>query len=213
MTKKRHSPGQALSTVSATRPVPGGRTARRSVPTSEVIGKGPHKGQALKQPRRSLGPHKGQAPKRPSGSGSGRSEHWNVNTLTSLAHSAKAPPFQSLLSERRPDTAEPRPPKTVAERCQARASLGGEHPTPSRTARKLLLSRAYSASGGLTPRSPPKTVAERCRAGASLGGEHPTPSRKARKLIVPRAYSASGGLTPRSPGSFANRSHLPSSPN
>ena len=107
MTKKRHSPGQALSTVSATRPVPGGRTARRSVPTSEVIGKGPHKGQALKQPRRSLGPHKGQAPKRPSGSGSGRSEHWNVNTLTSLAHSAKAPPFQSLLSERRPDTAEP----------------------------------------------------------------------------------------------------------
>ena len=48
-------------------------------------------------------------------------------------------------------------------------------PTPSRTARKLILLRAYSASEGLTPRSPPKTVAERCQAGASLGGEHPNP--------------------------------------
>ena len=52
MTKKRHSPGQALSTASSTRrvlrgqfhgsstplPAPRGRTARRSVPTSEVIG-------------------------------------------------------------------------------------------------------------------------------------------------------------------------------
>ena len=41
-----------------------------------------------------------------------------------------------------------------AERCQARASLGGEHPTPSRKARKLILPRAYSANGGLMPRSP-----------------------------------------------------------
>ena len=29
--------------------------------------------------------------------------------------------------------------KTVAERCRAGASLGGEHPTPSRKARKILL--------------------------------------------------------------------------
>ena len=46
------------------------------------------------------------------------------------------------------------PTKNRAERCRAGASLGGEHPTPSRTARKLLLPRAYSASGGLIPRSP-----------------------------------------------------------
>ena len=71
-----------------------------------------------------------------------------------LAHSAKAPPFQSLLSERRPDAAEHRPPKTRAERCRAGASLGGEHPTPSRKARKFILPRAYSANGGLMPRSP-----------------------------------------------------------
>ena len=53
-------------------------------------------------------------------------------------------------------------------------------PNPSRKARKLiLLSRAYSASGGLIPRSPPtKTEAERCQAGASLGGEHQTPRAK-----------------------------------
>ena len=105
-------------------------------------------------------PHKGQATKRPSGSGSGRSEHWNVNTLTPLAHSAKASPPQSLLSERRPDTAD-----NVAERCQAVASLGGEHPTPSRKARKHILLRAYSASGGLIPRSPAHQKPERSGVG------------------------------------------------
>jgi hypothetical protein len=85
-----------------------------------------------------------------------------------------------------------------AERCRAVASLGGEHPHPSRKARKILLPRAYSASGSPIPRSPPKTAAERCRAGASLGGEHPHPSRIARKIILHRAYSASGGRIPRS---------------
>ena len=85
-----------------------------------------------------------------SGAVSGRSEPWR-RTLTPLAQSAKANPPRSLLSERRPDTAETT--KTRAERCQAGASLGGEHPTPSRKARKLILLRAYSASVGLMPRS------------------------------------------------------------
>ena len=79
---------------------------------------------------------------------------------------------------RSPDTAEPT--KTRAERWQAGASIGGEHPTPSRKARKIILPRAYSASAGLMPRSPDtaeptKTRAERCQAGASLGGEHSNP--------------------------------------
>ena len=93
------------------------------------------------------------AHKNRSGAVSGRSEPWR-RTPNPLAPSAKAPPPQSLLSERRPDTAERSPPKTRAERCRARASLGGEHPTPSRKARKLILPRAYSATGGLIPRSP-----------------------------------------------------------
>ncbi len=45
----------------------------------------PHAGTDSKstQPQRiEARPPKGQAPKRPSGSGSGRSEHWNVNTPT-----------------------------------------------------------------------------------------------------------------------------------
>ena len=41
-----------------------------------------------------------------SGAVSGRSEPWR-RTPSSLAQSAKDPPPQSLLSERRPDTAEP----------------------------------------------------------------------------------------------------------
>ena len=41
-----------------------------------------------------------------SGAVSGRSEPWR-RTPSPLAHSAKDPPPQSLLSERRPDTAEP----------------------------------------------------------------------------------------------------------
>jgi hypothetical protein len=73
---------------------------------------------------------------------------------TPFAQSAKALPPRSLLSDRRPDAAEPRPPKTATERCRAVASLGGEHPTPSRKARKLILLGAYSANGGPIPRSP-----------------------------------------------------------
>jgi hypothetical protein len=88
-----------------------------------------------------------------SGAVSGRSEPWR-RTPQPLAHSAKAHPPQSLLSERRPDAAEPT--KTAAERYRAGASLGGEHSTPSRKARKLILPRAYSASRGPMPRSQPK---------------------------------------------------------
>ena len=90
-------------------------------------------------------------PKNRSGAVSGRSEPWR-RTPQPLAHSAKVHPPQSLLSEQRPDAAEPT--KTAAERCRAGASLGGEHPTPSRVARKIVLPRAYSASEGLMPRSP-----------------------------------------------------------
>jgi hypothetical protein len=52
-----------------------------------------------------------------------------------------------------------------AERCRAVASLGGEHPNPSRTARKLLLPRAYSASGGPMPRSPDTAEPTKNRSG------------------------------------------------
>ena len=100
------------------------------------------------------------------------------------------------------------PTKTVAERCQAGASLGGEHPHPSRKARKIIVPRAYSASGGLIPRSPAHQNRRRSgiRPERALEANTPTPSRKARKLILlPRAYSASGGLTPRSPA-HQNRS-------
>ena len=58
---------------------------------------------------------------------------------------------------------------------------------PSRKARKPILPRAYSASGGPTPRSPPKTAAERCRAGASLGGEHLSPLAQSAKAHPPQS--------------------------
>ena len=70
-----------------------------------------------------------------SGAVSGRSEPWR-RTPQPLAQSAKDHPPQSLLSDRRPDAAEPRPPKTRAERCRAGASLGGEHPQPPRAKRE-----------------------------------------------------------------------------
>jgi hypothetical protein len=101
-------------------------------------------------PQRHVSPAPRSPAQNPSGAVSGRSEPWR-RTLNSLAQSAKVNPPQSLLSERRPDAAETT--KTRAERCQAGASLGGEHPTPSRKARKLILLRAYSASVGLMPRS------------------------------------------------------------
>ena len=49
----------------------------------------------------------------------------------------------------------PPPPTDLGcQRDRAGASIGSDPTLPSRTARKLILLRAYSASGGLTPRSP-----------------------------------------------------------
>jgi hypothetical protein len=66
------------------------------------------------------------------------------------------------------------PTKTRAERCQAGASLGGEHSNPSRTARKLILPRASSASA--THQNP---------GGAVSGRSEPW-----RRTLQPLAHSA-----------------------
>ena len=131
-----------------------------------------------------------RSPRKPSGAVSGRSEPWR-RTPNPLAQSAKAPPPQSLLSERRPDTVD-----NVAERSRAAASLGGEHPTPLAQSAKVHPPQSLLSEQRLDTAD---NVAERCQAGASLGGDHSPPSRKARKFILPRAYSANGGLMPRSP--------------
>jgi hypothetical protein len=104
------------------------------------------------------------------GAKSGRSEHWKRSNPP-LAHGAKAPPCPSLpasaglvprspCNDNRRVESVPfcvnrwdRPPRAIrAERCRAGASLGCEHHHPSRKARKLILPRAYSASGGPIPR-------------------------------------------------------------
>ena len=72
--------------------------------------------------------------------------------LSPLAQSAKDPPPQSLLSERRPDAAEPT--KNRSGAVSGRSEPWRRTPSPSRIARKILLPRAYSASGGPIPRSP-----------------------------------------------------------
>ena len=120
---------------------------------------------------------------------------------TPFAQSAKALPPRSLLSDRRPDTAEPRPPKTAAERCQAVASLGGEHLNPLAQSAKdhPSLEPTQRPEARYRGAPPTKTAAERCRAGASLGGEHQTPRAKRERSSFPKAYSATGGLIPRSP--------------
>ena len=122
------------------------------------------------------------APNTPSVAGSVRSEPWKRSPKP-LAHSAKAPPSQSFLSERRTDPAEP--PTRQAERDRSAASLGSEHQNPSRTARKPLLPKASSARAGPIPRSAKTRQAERDRSEASLGGDHQSPSRTARKPHPP----------------------------
>ena len=93
----------------------------------------------------------------PAAAGPGWSEPWR-RSPSPLAHSAKAPPRQSLISERRPDPAEPTTHTHQRKRDRAGASLGGDHHHPSRTARKLLLARVSSASGGPIPRSAPHAL-------------------------------------------------------
>jgi hypothetical protein len=102
-------------------------------------------------------PDPAQPTQTPSGAGSGWSEPWR-RTPSSIAHSAKTHPPQSLLSERRLDPAELT--KNHAAHSNPERSgvgperaLGGEHPHPSRTARKPILPRASPASEGLIPRS------------------------------------------------------------
>jgi len=104
--------------------------------------------------RQSNHPIKGHAPNTPGGAGSIRSEHRNVLTLFPLAHSAKAPSSPEPSCERRTDPAEPTPIRQ-AERDRSKASIEGDHPNPSRTARKLLPPPSLPANAGPIPRSPP----------------------------------------------------------
>ena len=70
---------------------------------------------------------------------------------------------------------------------------------PSRTARKLILPRASSASAGLIPRSAHK-YAKRSGIGPQRALEAITKAPRAQREspILPRASSASAGLIPRS---------------
>ena len=62
----------------------------------------------------------------------------------------------------------PPPPTDLGcQRDRAGASIGSDPTLPSRTARKLILLRAYSASGGLIPRSPAHQNRSRAVSGRS----------------------------------------------
>jgi hypothetical protein len=153
-------------------------------------------------------PDPAQPTQTPSGAGSGRSEPWR-RTPSSIAHSAKTHPPQSLLSERRLDPAELTK-NHAAHSNPERSGVGPEraleaNPLIHRAQRENLSSpeppqrtKARPRRAHKKLRSPPEPRAERGRAGASLGGEHPHPSRTARKPILPRASSANEGSTPRS---------------
>ena len=99
---------------------------------------------------------------KPERSGVGPERALDANT-NPLAHSAKDHPSQSLLSERRPDTAEPIQRHRYSIKWHLLCRYAG--PTPSRF--------------------PTKTRAERCRAGASLGGEHLNPLAHSAKVHPP----------------------------
>ena len=140
-----------------------------------------------------------------SGAVSGRSEPWR-RTPTPQRKARKFNPFQSLLSDRRPDAAEPRP-QNPSGAVSGRREPWRRTLTPPRAKRERssFLEPTQRPEARCRVAPPTKTAAERCRAGASLGGEHPNPSRKARKIVLPRAYSANGGPIPRSPA-HQNRS-------
>ena len=115
-----------------------------------------------------------------SGAVSGRSEPWRRTPQSPRAKRERS--FFPEPTQRPEARCRGAPPtKTRAERCRAGASLGGEHPNPSRKARKILLSRAYSATGGPMPRSP----AHKNRSGAVSGRSEPW-----RRTPQPLAQSA-----------------------
>ncbi len=134
-----------------------------------------------------------------SGAVSGRSEPWR-RTPNPQRKARKFNPPQSLLSDRRPDAAEPRPQKPQ------RSGVGPERALEANT--KPPSAKRESSSSP----EPTQRPEARCRvapptqnpSGAASGRSEPwrrtpNPQRKARKLLLPRAYSATGGPMPRSP--------------
>ena len=134
---------------------------------------------------------------------------------TSLPHTARADAstvgFLSQVSRKTKTRSRRAHPKPGQQRDEAGASIGGDHPIPSRTARNPILPRAslraQDSSRGPPPATRPPAPARHPtipRAAAGSGRSEPwrrtasSISRTARKLILPRASSASEGLIPRS---------------
>ena len=118
----------------------------------------------------------------------------------------------SVQSEHRPGPAKPTQ-ICQAERDRSGASIEGDHPKPSRTARKLPPPPSLPASEGPIPRSPQIRQAERDRSGASIGTYSPySPSRASAKAQLAPTFPASAGPIPRSPVEAPMPSASPSTP-
>jgi hypothetical protein len=129
----------------------------------------------------------------PSGAGSVRSEPWK-RTPKSLAHSAKARPPQSFLSERRTDPAEH--PIRPAERDRSAASLGSEQQNPSRTARKPHPPQSFLSERRTDPAEPPNTP-------SGAGSVRSEPWKRTTKSL---AHSAKAPSSPELPQRAQDRS-------
>ncbi len=133
----------------------------------------------------------------PSGAGSGRSKPWK-RSPNPLAHSAKAPSFPEL-PQRAQDRFRGAPQIRPAERDQAGASLGSDHQSPSRKARKLHPPPSFLSERRPDPAERPK-YAKRSGIGPERALKAITKSPRAQResSILPRASSASVGPIPRS---------------
>jgi hypothetical protein len=120
------------------------------------------------------------APQKPQRSGVGPEHALEAITFFPLAHRAKALLPPSLPACAAPDPAEP--PKNRSGAGSGRSTHWKRSPpSPSRTARKPFLPRAYLCAQRLIPRSHPKTAAERGRAGVRTGSDHLLPPRAPRE--------------------------------
>jgi hypothetical protein len=119
-----------------------------------------------------------------------------------LAHSAKSNPPPSLPARIRPVPRSPKKPQRSG--IGPKRALEAIKPTPSRTARNLILPRAYLRASDRS-RGAQKTAAERDRSEASIGSDQTLPLAHSAKTNPPPSLPARIGPVPRSPPSNSAR--------
>ena len=133
--------------------------------------------------------------------GTGRSEHWNVDTLIPSARQRESRACPHVPCERR----------TALQKVPQRSGIGPQRALEANTKipraqRESPYSQSFLSERRTDPAEPPIRPAERDRSAASFGGDQPFPGASAPKLFLPRASLRAKDRTPKNTPAERDRS-------